>query len=65
MAICPPPEPPRAEDGSDGLDRGLAGAAHARHEGNQAAEIRRWVTEIDQITEAYKARVAPAVHRAA
>ena len=40
-------------------------AAHARHEENQAAEIRRWVTEIDQITEAYKARVAPAVHRAA
>ena len=65
MAICPPPEPPRAEDGSDGPDRGLAGAAHARHEENQAAEIRRWVTEIDPITEAYKARVAPAVHRAA
>ncbi len=66
MAICPPPEPPRAEDGSDGLDRGLAGAAHARHEANQAAEIRRWVAEIDQITDAYKARTAPeAVSRAA
>jgi hypothetical protein len=41
-------------------------AAHARHEGNQAAEIRRWVAEIDQITDAYQARTAPeAVSRAA
>ena len=37
---------------------GLYAAAHARHEANQAAEIRRWVAEIDQITEAYQSRVA-------
>ena len=34
-------------------------AVHAWHAANQAAEIRRWVAEIDQVTEAYKARVAP------
>ena len=34
-------------------------AVHARHAANQAAEIRRWVAEMNQVTEAYKARVAP------
>ena len=33
-------------------------AVHARHEEAKAAEIRRWVAEIDQITEAYQSRVA-------
>jgi hypothetical protein len=40
--------------------------AHARYEANQAAERRRWVAEIDQITADWQARVAPvAVPRAA
>ena len=38
---------------------GAYAAAHARHEAAQAAEIRRWVAEIDEITGAYAARVAP------
>ena len=41
-------------------------AAHARHAANQEAERRCWITEIDQITAAYAARVAlPGVPRAA
>ena len=36
-------------------------AVHARHAARQQAERDRWIAEIDQVTAAYAARVAPEV----